>query len=122
MWGWFFLFPPPSIFSVDMLAKDGFKEECDAAELAAVCRDAPRWGGWAEGGTWGAVEMSRRRGLLRHAGESPAEFNVCFTRPETGFPTDKPADETWSWLWGEDEERGKIRRFCSSDGILYGIG
>lgn len=28
-------------FSVDMLATDGFKEECEASELAAVCRDSP---------------------------------------------------------------------------------
>lgn len=28
-------------FSVDMLATDGFKEECEASELAAVCRDPP---------------------------------------------------------------------------------
>jgi len=38
-------------FSVDMLAKDGFKEECEAAELAAVCREPPSVEGGLEDGT-----------------------------------------------------------------------
>lgn len=28
-------------FLVDMLARVGFKEECEASELGAVCRDPP---------------------------------------------------------------------------------
>lgn len=37
-------------FSVDLLAKDEFKEECEAAELAAVCRAPPGVeGGLGEG-------------------------------------------------------------------------
>lgn len=28
-------------FLVDMLATDGFKEECEVSEIAAVCRDLP---------------------------------------------------------------------------------
>lgn len=53
-----------SFFSVDMLAKDGFKEECEAAELAAVCRDPPgaEWAGGGHGRPSGSVEMSRHDG------------------------------------------------------------
>lgn len=34
-----------------MLAKDRFKEECEVAELAAVCRDPPGVEGGLEKGT-----------------------------------------------------------------------
>lgn len=47
---------PNSIFFavnslVDMLAKDGFKEDCGAVELAAVCRDPAGVEGGLEKGT-----------------------------------------------------------------------
>lgn len=45
--------------------------------------------------------------------ESPAEFNVCFTCLEAGFPSDKLGDEiNWgSRLWGKTR-RGKKQGFA----------